>query len=545
MNNKNIFKGFYCKKCNTIPLIEMIPDNKNTTIFFYCKCHKKSQSIDLFNRNYYQNNIELNKISSLKNNCNYNDIDFIKNKSEKETKIKDIIEEYNKTKKEFYKYSKDLKDYVINTLNSKIERIKNAYYNNLLINKKIENLINILIESYKKIDDNICNINNLINNSKFNKIPKNLNCSEDFALSFYEKEFIIKTPEQMKTVQRFNNHSRGVNCFIDYKINNEYYGVSSSYDSNIAFYDLNKNKHLFTFCADKNLVNWIIISFENNVISCGNDYYIKIWPLINSYKIMELNNYLENGRQINLSPLCQYKCKVIINKIEYIGNKNKNEKNDYLLGCSKTSIYLFKYKLFLDDIINNDQIDLIAEYNNDFTNNCIYIKTKINNNYNEFIFAFNLNKIMLLDYPKLKKIKENTKLKISLISMNNCVQINNNEILLIQYKLLTIINIIKLEKTFSIKMDGIVDCITKLKDGTIIQGGQKGIKRYLQYNFLEFPILNNGYNDEDYSGDYIDFDFDNEINELESILCIKELLDGRIVFCFQHKGINISKLNIL
>ena len=54
----------------------------------------------------------------------------------------------------------------------------------------------------------------------------------------------------MKTVQRFYNHLRGVNCFLDYKINNEYYGISSSFDSNLAFYDLKENKHLFAFSAE-------------------------------------------------------------------------------------------------------------------------------------------------------------------------------------------------------------------------------------------------------------------------------------------------------
>ena len=137
----------------------------------------------------------------------------------------------------------------------------------------------------------------------------------------------------------------------------------------------------------------------------------------------------------------------------------------------------------------------------------------------------------------MEKINENNELKVSLISLNNCVQINNNELLLIEYKLLTIFNFTKFQKKLSIKMDDVIDCITILRDNTIIQGGIKGIKRYLNYNFKELPKLNNGYEDEeDYYDDYMDIG-------LECILCIKELLDGRIVFCYRNKGFNISKLN--
>ena len=338
----------------------------------------------------------------------------------------------------------------------------------------------------------------------------------------------------MKTVQRFYNHLRGVNCFLDYKINNEYYGISSSFDSNLAFYDLKENKHLFSFSADLNQVNWITISSRNNVISCGSDYYIKVWPIINSEKIIEFKNL--NGSQIDLSPIFQYKCEDIINRLELIFIDN--EKNDYLLGCSKKSIFLFNFRYFQDKFTNNSQLNIIARYNNERIYNCLFLKR---NNNNDFVCAFSDTKIILLNHPKLEKIKENNKLKISLINMNNCIQINNNEILVIEYKLLSIINILNFHKTFSIRMDGVIDCIAKLRDGTILQGGQKGIKRYIQRNFKEIPKLNDGY-DEDYFGDYINLE--DELNELECILCIKQLLDGRIVFCYQHKAIDVTKLNI-
>ena len=545
MNSINGFNGFYCKKCYSIPLIEILPVNNNTSIFFFCKCNKKSYNIDLFNKIYYQKNIELNKISSSVNSNEYKKLNFTKI-TEREKLIYNIIDEFNKIKNEFYKYSKNIKDNLVNSLILKIKKINTAYEKYLLINKKIENVFNILIESYKILNNNFSNIINLINNSNFNKIPKYLNCTYDYAISFYEKEFIIKIPEQLKTVNRFYNHLKGVNCFLDYKINNNYYGVSSSFDSNIAYYDLNTNKHLFTFKADLYEVNWISISSLNNIISCGRDFFIKIWPLIDCHKIKEINNILTNGKQIELTPLYQYKCEEIINKIEFIINKNKDLEYDYLLGTTNKSIYLFTYKYNDKNDVNNEPLILISEFKNERIHNFIYFNRDINsnNNCNDFLCVIGDQKIILLNYPKLIKIKENNnKLKISLINRNNCIQLNNKEILLIEYKFLTIFNILNFQKKISIKTDGIIDCITKLKDGTIIQGGQNGIKRYLQYNFLEIPILSNGYDSEDFSGDYFDIE-DYNLDELECILCIKELIDGRIVVCFQHKAINISKLNV-
>ena len=539
MNSKKSFTGFYCQKCNSIPLIEIIPKNNTISIFFFCKCHKRCLPIDLFNKNYYKKDIKLGQISSTENNKDQNNF---KTKLQNEKYINDIIQDYYKTKKELNEYSKNIKEDYIDSLMLKIQQINKAYEKYLLINEKIQNIFEILIESYIIFDDNINNLKNLINNSNFNKKPLHMGFNFSSLINFYGEEFIIKTPEQMKTIKSFYNHLKGVNCFLDYKYGNEYYGVSSSYDSNIAIYELIENKHLFSFNGDREQVNWITISSEKNIISCGNDCTIKIWPLINSTILKTLNNILINGKQIVLHPLHSYKCEDIIVKIEYIINKNKSEKHDYLLGCSLKSIDLFIYKQFQDDIINDNQLNLIARYKNERIYNILFLKN-INNIINNYLVcAFSNAKIFVLNYPELEKIKEKNNLKISLISKNNCIQLNGYEILFIEFRLLTIFNIIKFQKTFSIKMEGVVDSLTKLKDGTIVQGGQKGIKRYLQNNFLELPLLNKGYDDDD-EDDYAEY-IDIYDTEIESILCIKELLDGRIVFCYQHKAVNISKLNI-
>ena len=164
--NEQLFNGFYCKKCNSIPLIEILP-YKNISIFFVCKCGKKYQDIDLFNNNYYNKNIDIKKICSNKNKEYL--VKSTKNKLEKDKEINNIINEYYKTKNEFYTYSKEIKDNLINDLMLNIKKINDSYEKHILLNKKIENIYEILIESYKKIDDNISNIKNIINNSNFNK----------------------------------------------------------------------------------------------------------------------------------------------------------------------------------------------------------------------------------------------------------------------------------------------------------------------------------------------------------------------------------------
>ena len=58
------YKGFYCKKCNSIPLIQIIPQSKNIKIFSCCKCHKQYQNYDKFiKNNYITEEIDINKIS--------------------------------------------------------------------------------------------------------------------------------------------------------------------------------------------------------------------------------------------------------------------------------------------------------------------------------------------------------------------------------------------------------------------------------------------------------------------------------------------------
>ena len=529
-----MFNGFYCRKCNSIPLIEIVPDYKDTSIFFVCKCKKRYLPIDIFNNNYYQKNIKKEKISLL--NTNNDENKKIENENEMQNQIKKNIDDYYKTKSIFLNYAKETKDNVIKEYMLIIQKINEAYEKYLFINKKIENFYEILIDSYKMIDDNISNIKNIINNSNFITLPKNPINTLDSLFSFYEKNFIIQTSPQAKLDYTFDDvlELSYFYYFNDYKINNdEYYGTCIAGNVSIHIYDLIENKQLFTFKGDEKKINMITLSAQNNIISCGEEGLIKIWPLIDQKKIIELNSKLIDNLEISIKPIYYMKCEENIIKIEYVINKDKNSNYDYLLAHSDNSIYLFKYMKN-----NTNFLDLMAKYNDEIIYDYYLLKRKSNH---DIICTFSDNKVYLLNFPNLEKISEKNEIYINF--RNNAVQINDEEILLEEYNTLTIFNVINFQKKLSIKVEGHIDYMTQLSDGTIIQGGSNGIKRYLKNNLMELPTLYKGYDNsfENFKGGWMDA---NDYKNLESILYIKELLDGRLLICYKRSGISILKLNI-
>ena len=57
------YNGFFCIKCNYIPLIQIIPKKENVNILYSCKCCKNYIQLDMFIKKYYKSNIPINKIS--------------------------------------------------------------------------------------------------------------------------------------------------------------------------------------------------------------------------------------------------------------------------------------------------------------------------------------------------------------------------------------------------------------------------------------------------------------------------------------------------
>ena len=103
---KKYFSGYFCKKCNSIPLIQIIPKENNSKILSSCKCYKHYQTIDNFIKYNYHKDIEINKITD--NSYNY----YFENKESKNNEtiyIPFITEKLNETWKKMKKEADKIK----------------------------------------------------------------------------------------------------------------------------------------------------------------------------------------------------------------------------------------------------------------------------------------------------------------------------------------------------------------------------------------------------------------------------------------------------
>ena len=167
-----------------------------------------------------------------------------------------------------------------------------------------------LIKSYQLIEDNQSNILNILNNFSFNEvytidktffINQSLDAFFNKVKNYFDSEFIINASNLIKKDKNkfVLNGSYNLSCFLE--LDNSICASCSNLDDSIILYDLNNlNENNIFFKAHSKAVNWIIKSNKNNIISCGNDYLIKIWPIITeSYinqqqKLYNLNNNMNN-----------------------------------------------------------------------------------------------------------------------------------------------------------------------------------------------------------------------------------------------------------
>ena len=58
------YSGYFCSKCNFIPLIKIIQKNNNIKVFSSCKCHNQYENIESFLKHKYKKDIiNINKIN--------------------------------------------------------------------------------------------------------------------------------------------------------------------------------------------------------------------------------------------------------------------------------------------------------------------------------------------------------------------------------------------------------------------------------------------------------------------------------------------------
>ena len=137
----------------------------------------------------------------------------------------------------------------------------------------------------------------------------------------------------------------------------------SNWDDSISLYDLNNlNDNNIYFKAHSKVVNWLIKSNKNNIISCGNDDLIKIWPIITeSYinqekKLYNLNNNMNNKysysfyKKIRLDLIPIYEFKLDNSQLTHVMKMIHLKENKFLL-FTDYNIFIFKYIIDENKII--------------------------------------------------------------------------------------------------------------------------------------------------------------------------------------------------
>ena len=527
---ENYYNGFYCLKCKYIPLIQIIPKKQGIFILSLCNCNRKYLKNDLFYKNFYQNSIPINKI------CNSSLIKTNKEITEKDISLKydEFKEMTNKIENHAKEIFHNLADYI---KEKDPDNLKNKYDEYININNKITSLIQNYFDAYKIIKDNP-SIKLSILNFEFNKdfhkkdYKYLLKSSPDIyyknCVKFFQEEFIIseKSIGEQLIQKYFKNQNNSVLCFLE--LNDNIFVSNVKKSPNIFLYkfiDL-KNKININFKAHSESVKWIFKTKDNHLISCGDDGYIKIWPIITK----EIFSDVKDNTNIDIRPLYEFNIDIKetkdIQKLIYINET-------FFLGRSDKNLFLFNYFIKKENNKENVyKIELKKISDNMDIIDLILIERE---NKESLIAAYNKNELYLLNINNLEIINS---IKLDNTEEKNClIQLNEDEIIIAQKNNnLFVIDINNLMIKMKYNNDSACDYLYKLKDGTLIQSGPKGMKRIMIKNMQELPILYTPFNDTE---------FDHPYNVYEKITCLQELSNGYIIKCVVIGSIYLCELKFI
>ena len=337
----------------------------------------------------------------------------------------------------------------------------------------------------------------------------------------------------------FFYNKNSIKCFIE--MDNNICASCLNNDSNIILYDLkNVYDEKCIFKAHSKNINWIIKSNLNNLISCGKDGIIKIWPSITENfikKSKEINQNKDNSKtyktnnliNIYLNSILEYKSDN--NDLENIEKMLNLNENQFLL-ISKKSIFLFQY------IINNKAITNINLIKKDDTNYFFDMIDSfvIYHNKNQYISINTKKCLYLLNIPNFEIIK---KINLKSMNKNSLIQLNKSQLLIYDDNYLKILDINKFECKLIVKNNNNNDFLLNMNDGTIIQSSLNGIKRFYQKTMEELPLLIQFNNEDDNNDSY------NYENYIEKVLYMYKLKDERIIICYQNGKNEICNLKFI
>jgi len=525
------YSGYYCNKCNYIPLIKIIHKNNEIKVFSSCKCNKQYENIESFLKNRYRNNVtKIDTIIKESPNNSHNQIEFDK------SKLDSIIDKFNKEKLKIIEEGINIKNQLIDIFTKKIKDVNEMFLKYNERNNKIIIIIEQLIQSYELMKDNKSNILNILNNCQIKENIKvnyfqrykDLESLTKEIENYFKDKYIISNLDTSMSLENIHSYYSSNRIKNIIELNNDLCAYCSDINNKISLIDFSKiEKVIYTFKAHTKNIEYITKSNMNNIISFGNDKKIKIWPIIDENylaRIKEKNINLDNCKkitfkekemEINLNPIFEYN----LEKEENIMKVLNIKENKFLLSFKDNLFLLFNYS------INNIELIQTYEYKNpDFLNLLdVYIIKRENN---EILAMYNNSKIHFLKLNDFKFIKS---LSLKYLTKNSLIQINSKEILIADGFTIKLIDLINFDIKLTVKNEEKKIYLLNLFDGTFIQSTGIEIKRYFIKTMEELPPLDKIIYEENYD-DELDF---NNYND-DNIYYLYELKSGKIISCYNN-----------
>ena len=507
---KNNFNGrneinslILCKKCKTIPLIELVPKDNKLKILLTCKCsHQNLIKSETFLKYYYINNyIDL-------------EIDEKRNKI-KEEKINRIINNYQEYKNNYLNNLEKIKEGILEQIKSLEKRIVSMIDLNKNINENIDKIIQILIKNYRINQNYKINKENILNNIHMNSkndfifsCKRSLNKSiNDFSktIQSYLKENYIITDDKYKIIQSLFKFD-----FI-LEINKKMF-LTLREGKEIKIFDKDNYKNQLEIKNDMMINNLLIDERQRYLISVENNSLIKFRDF-NEIKIKISQLVYEENKSFSPTDLLEFKHEMNIKELISL-------ENNLLVLTDGKSLNIYKYDINAKSskLINKSDIK------------ALYLKI-IKRRGKIYISYFSDNYIYICEIPSLinkNKIECGIQ-NYSVYNKNRLVyeQINENEILLGLDNKISLINLDTNKKNISKKINFYIMSVKVLNDNTILIGGRSEIKRLYMKTLEDLPCLIRFEDDDEFDEDYY-YGFNLQRNE-DDVNSINQLSDGKLL----------------
>ena len=283
MNSNKNNSLIFCKKCNSIPLIELVPKESGLKIFLSCKCfHQKLiKEETFFKYYYYNNNMEIEENIEIENE-----------------KIKNLINIYNQYKNTFMNNLDELKDNIEKKFKNCLDKIQLIIDLNKKFNQNIDKIIKIIIKNYKLDPNNNNNIENIVKNIQINsykkfqnfdsmKIEQNIsNINKIFEL-FLKENYIISS-DKFQLIRSFRKYDFMI------ELNNNIF-ASLKKNESIMIFDIKNIENYLKIKKNQEISNILIDEKKRYLISSEDEYFVKFRDLNEIIKKFSDTNYLKTS----------------------------------------------------------------------------------------------------------------------------------------------------------------------------------------------------------------------------------------------------------